>query len=152
MGVQVELRQPDNTITPQGGVGDSAKTYEVTLPPGGNQPVDLQEASPPGSYVSGSGVTTGADINLGNPGAAGNKLYAISVFNGSASAFTACTLWDGATQLDFLTLGMTTLGAGNYATWVPAGGVLESKNGGFKLRITCAGTMSAIKWGAVVAE
>ena len=39
-----------------------------------------------------------------------------------------------------------------YATWTPAGGVLESKNGGWKLVITCAGTMANIKYGAVVAE
>lgn len=34
MGTQVELRQSNNTITPQGGVGDSAKTAEQTLGPG----------------------------------------------------------------------------------------------------------------------
>lgn len=119
---------------------------------GENQALDLLETSAPGSYVTGAGVTTGADINLGNPGGAGNKLYGIGIYNGSASPFTACTLWDGTTQVDWLTLGMTTLAAGSYGTWTPPGGVLESKNGGFKLRITCAGTMSAIKWGAVVAE
>lgn len=130
----------------------SARATLSTLLSGENQPLDLIETSFQGSYVSGSGVTSGADINLGNPGAAGNKLFAISVFNGSASAFTACTLWDGPTQLDWLTLGMTTLAAGAYQTWTPPGGVLESKNGGWRLRISCAGTMSQIKWGAVVAE
>lgn len=119
---------------------------------GENQPLDLQESSAPGTYVNGSGVTTGANINLGSPGAAGNKLYSIGVFNGSASPFTACTLWDGATQVDWLTLGMTTLAAGAYGTWVPPGGVMESKNGGWRLRISCAGTMTQIKYGAVVAE
>jgi hypothetical protein len=47
---------------------------------------------------------------------------------------------------------MTTLASGSYATWTPPGGVLESKNGGWKLRITCAGTMANIKYGAVIAE
>lgn len=120
--------------------------------PGQNPSLDLLEVTGQGAYVSGSAVTTATDINLGNPGAAGNKLYSIGVFNGSASAFTACTLWDGTTQIDWLTLGMTTLAAGSYATWTPPGGVLESKNGGWKLRITCAGTMANIKYGAVVAE
>lgn len=119
---------------------------------GENQALDLLETSAPGSYVSGSAVTTAADINLGNPGAAGNKLYGIGVYNNSGSAFTACVLYDGNVLVDWLTLGMTTLASGSYATWTPPGGVLESKNGGWKLRITCAGTMTNIKYGAVVAE
>lgn len=120
---------------------------------GENLPLDLVETSAPGAYVNGSAVTTGADINLGTPGAAGNKLYSIGIFNGSAAAFTACTLWDGPTQIDWLTLGMTTLAPGAYGTWVPPGGFpLESKNGGWKLKISCGGSMPAIKFGAVVAE
>jgi hypothetical protein len=119
---------------------------------GDNQTLDLVETTGIGTYVSGSAVTTAAEIALGNPGAAGNKLYGIAVYNNSGSAFTACTLKDGATTLDFLTLGMTTLASGSYATWTPPGGVLESKNGGWKLVITCAGTMSSIKYGAVVAQ
>jgi hypothetical protein len=119
---------------------------------GENQALDLLETSSPGSYVSGSAVTTATDINLGNPGAAGNKLFGIAVYNNSGSAFTACALKDGATTIDFLTLGMTTLASGSYATWTPPGGVLESKNGGWKLNITCAGTMANIKFGAIVSE
>jgi hypothetical protein len=30
--------------------------------------------------------------------------------------------------------------------------VLESKNGGWRLRLTCTGTMANIRWHAVVAE
>lgn len=119
---------------------------------GGNQTLDLVETTSPGSYVSGSAVTTGADINLGSPGAAGNKLYGIAVYNNSGSAFSACVLKDGSTTIDWLTLGMTTLASGSYATWTPPGGVLESKSGGWKLNITCAGTMASIKYGAIVAE
>lgn len=119
---------------------------------GENQVLDVLETSAPGSYVSGSAATSAADISLGNPGAAGNKLYGIAIYNNSGSAFTACVLKDGATTIDFLTLGMTTLASGTYATWTPPGGVLESKNGGWKLNITCAGTMPNIKYGAVVAE
>jgi hypothetical protein len=124
----------------------------LTLLAGENQALGLMETSAPGSYVSGSAVTTAADINLGSPGAAGNKLYGIAIYNNSGSAFTACVIKDGSTTVDFLTLGMTTLASGSYATWTPPGGVLESKNGGWKLNITCAGTMANIKYGAVVAE
>lgn len=119
---------------------------------GDNQTLDLVETTGIGTYVSGSAVTTATDIALGNPGAAGNKLYGIAVYNNSGSAFTACVIKDGSTTIDFLTLGMTTLASGSYATWTPPGGVLESKNGGWKLNITCAGTMANIKYGAVVAQ
>ena len=119
---------------------------------GENQVLDLQEVTGSGEYVSGSGVTTGTDINLGNPGKAGDKLKGIAIYNNSGSAFTACVIYDGTTLIDWLTLGMTTLASGSYATWTPPGGVLESKNGGWKLRITCAGTMASIKYGAIVEE
>lgn len=143
----------DDTLTQQvkGTDGAMHATLATTIS-GENQPLGLLETTGSGAYISGSAVTTGADINLGNPGAAGNKLYAISIFNGSAAAFTACTIKDGSTAIDWLTLGMTTLAPSAYATWTPAGGVLESKNGGWKLVITCAGTMANIKYGAVVAE
>jgi len=120
--------------------------------PGENPSLDLMEVTGQGAYVSGSAVTTATDINLGNPGKAGDKLYGIAVYNNSGSAFTACILKDGSTTIDFLTLGMTTLASGSYATWTPPGGVLESKNGGWKLNIACAGTMASIKYGAIVAE
>lgn len=67
---------------------------------GENQSLGLLETTGSGAYVSGSAVTTAADINLGNPGAAGNRLYAISIFNNSGSAFTACTIKDGTTAID----------------------------------------------------
>jgi hypothetical protein len=143
----------DDTLTQQvkGTDGAMHATLATTIS-GENQSLGLLETSGSGAYVSGSAVTTAQDINLGNPGAVGNKLYAISIFNNSGSAFTACTIKDGATAIDWVTLGMTTLASGAYATWTPAGGVLESKNGGWKLVITCAGTMANIKYGAVVAE
>lgn len=122
------------------------------LDPGDNQPLDIVEISNPGTYVSAVGVTTGADIVLGNPGGAGNKIVALMVFNNSGSAFTACTLKDGTTTLTFLTLGMTTLASGSYATWTPPGGALESKNGAWRINITCAGTMANIAIGAVILE
>lgn len=120
--------------------------------PGHNPTLDLTEVTGQGAYVSGSAVTTGVDINLGNPGKAGDKLKGIAIYNNSGSAFTACVIYDGTTLIDWLTLGMTTLASGSYATWTPPGGVLESKNGGWKLRITCAGTMANIKYGAIVEE
>ena len=124
----------------------------TTLITGENQSLGLLETSGPGTYVNGSAVTSAADINLGSPGAVGNKLYGIAVYNGSASAFTACVLKDGSTTIDFLSLGMTTLAPTTFATWTPPGGVMESKNGGWKLNITCAGTMADIKYGAIVSE
>lgn len=120
--------------------------------PGDNAQLDLKEVTGQGKYISGSAVTTATDINLGNPGAAGNKLKGIAIYNNSGSAFTACVIKDGSTTIDWLTLGMTTLASGSYATWTPPGGVLESKNGGWKLNITCAGTMANIKYGAIVEE
>lgn len=143
----------DDTLTQQvkGTNGAMHATLATTIS-GENQTLGLLETTGSGAYVSGSAVTTAQDINLGNPGAVGNKLYAISVYNNSGSAFTACILKDGSTTIDWATLGMTTLASGSYATWTPAGGVLESKNGGWKLNITCAGTMANIKYGAVVAE
>jgi hypothetical protein len=152
MGATVAGRGADQAaVDPLGRLVMVVDRLEALLA-GENQALDLLETSAPGSYVSGSAVTTGVDINLGTPGAAGNKLFGIGVYNNSGSAFTGCVLYDGATLVDWLTLGMTTLASGSYATWTPPGGVLESKNGGWKLRITCAGTMANIKYGAVIAE
>jgi hypothetical protein len=154
--VRLTVEDSANTTTgaPQSvkGLNNAAWQYLASLIAGENQPLGLTETSLPGAYVSGSAVTSGADIVLGFPGGAGNKLYAISVFNGSASAFTACVIKDGSTVVDWLTLGMTILAPGGFATWVPAGGVLESQNGSWKLVITCAGVMNTIKYGAVVAQ
>jgi len=135
------------------GTQQIAIQYLRVLLAGENQPLGLMETSSPGSYVNGNAVTSAADINLGSPGAAGNKLYAIGIFNdNSTQTITAVTLWDGSTQLVFL--GPLTTSIANNATWTwtPPGGVLESKNGGWRIRITCTGTMANIRWGAVVAE
>ena len=128
-------------------------TYQTSLIAGENQPLDLLETSQPGSYVNGNAVTSGADINLGNPGAAGNKLFAIGVFNdNSTQPITAVTLWDGGTQVVWLSLAALAVANNAYGLWTPPGGVLESKNGGWRMRITCTGTMANIRWGAVVSE
>lgn len=127
----------------------------VTLISGEIQPLGLMETSSPGSYVNGNAVTSAADINLGNPGAAGNKLYGIGINNdASGQPITAVTLWDGSTQLAFLgSLNAADIANNTRWTWTPLGGVLESKNGGWRIRITAAGaTMANIRWGAVVAE
>lgn len=143
----------DDTLTQQvkGTDGAMHATLATTIS-GENQSLGLLETTGSGAYVSGSAVTSAADINLGNPGAVGNKLYAISIYNGSGSSFSGCVIKDGSTTIDWASLGMASLATSNYATWTPAGGVLESKNGGWKLNITCAGTMASIKYGAVVAE
>lgn len=123
------------------------------LDPGDNQRLDLKETSGPGTYLTYVGATSGADIVIGNPGAAGNKLLGLSVFNNSGSSFTAFTVKDGATTLTALDLGtLRTLGTGSYATWTPPSGALESKNGAWRINITCAGTMANIAVLAVVAE
>jgi len=140
-------------LTPWKGTAGAANVYMQSLIYGENQSLGLLEVTGPGTYASGSAVTTAVDITLALLGGnAGNKLYGISIFNGSGSAFTACTIKDGTTILDFLTLGMTTLATGSFATWTPPGGVLESKNGSWKLNITCAGTMASIKYGALIAD
>lgn len=154
--VRLTVEDSANTATgaPQAvkGLNNAAWQYLASLIAGENQALGLTETSAPGSYVSGSAVTSAADIVLGSPGGAGNKLYGIAIFNNSGSAFTACIIKDGSTTIDWLTLGMTTLASGSYATWTPPGGVLESQTGSWKLNITCAGTMANIKYGAIVAQ
>jgi hypothetical protein len=126
--------------------------YLTSLIAGENQPLQLMETSLPGDYLNGAAVTTGVDINLGSPGAAGNKLYGIAIFNNSGSPFTACIIKDGSTTINFLTLGMTTLATGSFGLWTPPSGVMTSKNGSWKLNITCAGTMANIAYGAWIAQ
>jgi hypothetical protein len=151
------------TLTPSGWVPNNIehkdatgaeRTNLTTLLAGENQPLGLIETSAPGAYVNGNAVTSGADINLGSPGAAGNKLYGIAVFNdNSTQSITAATLWDGATQVTAYSLAALQVANNAYGLWVPPlGGVLESKNGGWRLRLTCTGTMANIRWHAVVAE
>lgn len=138
---------------PQRTADGSARATLSTLLSGENQPLDLQETSQPGAYVNGNAVTSAADINLGSPGAAGNKLYAIGINNNaSGAAITAVTLWDGATQVVWLSLAALQVADNAFGVWTPPGGVLESKNGGWRMRVTCSGTMANIRWGAVVAE
>lgn len=139
---------------PQRTADGSARATLSTLLSGENQPLDLQETSQPGAYVNGNAVTSGADINLGSPGAAGNKLFAIGINNdNSTQPITAVTLWDGGTQVAWLgSLNAADIANNTRWTWTPPGGVLESRNGGWRMRITCAGTMANIRWGAVVAE
>lgn len=126
----------------------------TSLLSGENQSLGVIETSSPGAYVNGNAVTSGLDINLGSPGAPGNKLFAIAINNdNSLQPITAVTLWDGSTQL----VSLSPLNAADIAnntrwTWTPPGGVLESKNGGWRMRITCTGTMANIRWAAVVAE
>lgn len=123
------------------------------LDPGDNQPLSLKETSAPGSYVTAVGATSTQDIILGSPGGAGNKLYAIVVLNGSGSPFSAFSIKDGTTTLSVLdTSSFTTLASGSRATFIPPGGVLESKNGAWRINITCAGTMANISILAVIAE
>lgn len=128
----------------------------VTRLAGENQQIDLLETTGSGGYIltSFNGITNGGDLTLGSPGGAGNKIKALAVYNGSGQAFTAAVLKDGTSTLDAITLGMTTLANGAYATWTPPGGVLESKIGAWKLAVTCAGspTMSGIKVLVVLEE
>lgn len=121
---------------------------------GENQVLDLLEVTGQGGYIltSFSGISNGGDLTLGTPGGVGNKIKALAVYNGSGQAFTAAVLKDGGTTVDAISLGMTTLANGSYATWTPPGNVLESQNGAWKLAVTTAGspTMASIKVLAVV--
>jgi hypothetical protein len=117
----------------------------TTLITGENQSLGVLETSSPGTYVTAVGATSAADIAIGSPGAAGDKLFAVAVFNGSAQPFTAFSIKDGSTTLTGLTNStLTTLAAGANAIYTMPGGCLESKNGGWKINITCTGTMASI--------
>lgn len=130
-------------------VGGAAKVYLASLLSGENPSLNVLETINGGNeYVSGAFVTSGTAVTLGAVGAAGDVLETVWVFNGSASPFTAFTITDGTTVIDFLTPGMTTLAAGAYGVYQIPGGPLKSKNGAWKITATCIGTMSLIKYGA----
>jgi len=135
--------------------GAALPVWLASLLAGENQLLSLIETSLPGTYVPVSPVTSNVDFALGSPGAAGNKLYGLAIYNGSGAAFSAFTIKDGATAIDFVAPGaLTTLANGAYHVWTPpiAGVPIESRNGGWQMRITCAGTMANIKIAAFVAE
>jgi hypothetical protein len=117
----------------------------TTLITGENQSLGVLETSSPGTYVTAVGATSAADIAIGSLGAAGDKLFAFTVFNDSGDPFTAFSIKDGSTALTVLdTSSFTTLADGARATFTAPGGCLESKNGGWKINITCVGTMAQI--------
>lgn len=134
-------------------VGKALKVYVASLLSG-----ELQErafltiANATREYVQGAFVTTAVDVILGQTGAAGDILETLWIWNNSGSAFTAFAIYDGSTTIDFLdlvtwqTLASGTGSANRLSLTIPGG--IESKNGGWKLRVTCAGTMASIKFGA----
>ena len=119
---------------------------------GSNEVLGQLETTPAGVYTTGVGATSASDIFVGS-GKAGNKLHAISVYNNSGSAITAFDIKDGTTVLSALDLGsLRTLASGSRAVWTAPGGALEGKNTGWRINITCAGTMANIAFLAVISE
>ena len=146
----------EDSVTGEGVIvkatAQAANIYVASLTPGDNAALDVKETLPPGNYITTAGVTSGVDINLGS-GKAGNKLVALHVFNNSGSAFTAFDVKDGATTLSALDLGtLRTLATGTRASWNAPGGALEGRNTGWRVNITCAGTMANIAILAVISE
>lgn len=96
----------------------------------------------PMERVEGSGATSTVDIAIQNAaGAAGDYLDTVEIYNGSGSSITLAVVKDGSVGLDALNPG--TIAAGGRATITVRS---RSKTGGWKLNITCGGTMGNIKW------
>lgn len=118
--------------------------------PGDNPLVDVKETLAPGVYQITAPVTTNVAFNLGSQ-KAGNKLVAISIVNGSASAMTAASLRDGTVVLPVDLGTLPTLAPGARWTWTPPGGCLESKTG-WQMVLANAGTMANIQVLFVMSE
>lgn len=87
------------------------------------------------------GVTSTSDINLGAAGAVGDYLGDISIHNASGSNITQISIKDGSTEM--VGLRYTTAIATATGITIP-GPRTRSVNGGWKIAITCAGTMASI--------
>lgn len=99
-------------------------------------------------YVKGVGATSGQDIAIGAAWP-GQLLETVWVYNGSASAISAMTISDGGTVMVPDAIAVPALpGAGAYWVFSFPGGPVRSQIGGWRLNITCAGTMNLIKWQA----
>ena len=94
-------------------------------------------------WVEFAGVTTGIDITIS--ASAGDLLESITIYNGSASAITAILIKDNAVALPWLVPAQIAAGA---SATIKDGLGLRSKGGGWKINLTCAGTMSLIKGAA----
>ena len=125
-------------------VGKALKVYLASLLSGEDQTLGwLDTVNGAYEYFQASGVTTAQDITLGSVGAVGDYLESVTIYNGAASAATPIVIKDGSTTLAFIV--PASLAAGASVT-IPVG--FKSVVGGWKVNITCAGTMSAIKIGA----
>lgn len=146
------LADGDEAVLVGRGVAEYAEDWAASLLPpiGTNTAFGVIESINGGSeYVAGAGVTTATAIILGNVGDINDVLEAVYLSNGSGSAFTDFTIQDGGTTLDWLDVGaLKTLANGAKGSLVIPGGPLKSRNGAWKITITCAGTMASIKYGA----
>jgi hypothetical protein len=89
-------------------------------------------------YQAGAGVTTAVDIALGaNGGAAGDRLRKVVVRLASASAPATVQIKDGSTVLQAYTRTL----ADNAFVEIDLGGLI-SVDGGWRINITCSGTMA----------
>ena len=85
MGVSVELRQTDGSITPQGGIDDSAKSFNTALEEGQEQARDLTIVLDDWNY---SVVKATGDTVIRNVSAHGPVTYGGYKILGDAGAFT----------------------------------------------------------------
>lgn len=123
-------------------VNGAAKAYVTTLLSGEDQVLGTQGMiNNATEYVEAPGVTTAVDITLST--SVGDYLRSIVVYNGSAAAISLIVIKDGTTALGWVV--PASLAAG--ATLVIGEDLLgvRAKNGGWKIALTCAGTMSLIK-------
>ena len=98
-------------------------------------------------YVRGLGATSAQDIALGGE-TIGNALETVWVFNNSGQSITALTIKDGGSLVIVPRAIQVPALPANGAYWKFSfdGGAVRSKVGGWKLNITCAGTMANIEW------
>lgn len=94
MGTQVELRQSNNTITPQGGVGDSAKVTPVEYP--GVTVNREQAASTTRAALTFATGLRALTLMLSN---ASGALYVFFVFNADSNADATTKLAAANTRL-----------------------------------------------------
>ena len=151
-GTYWTLSNSDEAVLVGRGVAEYAEDWAASLLPpiGTNTAFSVLEAvNGCTEYVAGVGATSAAAIVLGNVGDIGDILEAVYLSNGSGSAFTDFTIQDGGTTLDWIDVGsLKTLANGAKGALVLPGGPLKSRNGAWRITITCAGTMSSIKYGA----
>ncbi len=119
----------------------AAHVNDMSLKPGDNELLSVKETIPGDVGFEFAGVTTAVDINLGAAGAAGDYCGDVTIYNNSGQNITQVSFKDGTTEMVGLR-DVTALATG--ASRTITGPRTKSKYGGWKINITCAGTMANI--------